>query len=84
MTANATVHDPVCHMDIDIGAAAGRSEHDGRTYYFCSMGCKRDFDTDAAGTLQREAEYDHSQPSEMEMSMSGASSPQKKPWWRFW
>ena len=41
---NQTVHDPVCHMDILIAAAAGSSTHEGETYYFCSPGCKRSFD----------------------------------------
>jgi YHS domain-containing protein len=83
----STVHDPVCHMDITIASAAGRSEHGGQTYYFCSPGCKKDFDADPAGVLQAEAEYDHSQPSEMEMAMpgsGGATATAKRPWWRFW
>ena len=41
-----TVHDPVCHMDIDPVTAAGTSEYKGQTYYFCSPGCKRAFDKD--------------------------------------
>ncbi|MPZ50666.1 MAG: YHS domain-containing protein [Dehalococcoidia bacterium] len=86
---NQTVHDPVCHMDIDITAAAGRSDHDGKTYYFCSPGCKQDFDADPEGILQAEAEYDHSQPSEMMSSMepqaeAAAASQPRRPWWRFW
>ena len=40
----STVHDPVCHMDIDPTTAAGTSEHNGQTYYFCSLGCKKSFD----------------------------------------
>jgi len=39
-----TVHDPVCHMDIDLATAAGTSEYNGQTYYFCSLGCKKSFD----------------------------------------
>jgi len=39
-----TVHDPVCHMDIDPATAAGKSEYKGETYYFCSLGCKKSFD----------------------------------------
>jgi len=41
---SATVHDPVCHMDIDPATAAGTSEYKGQTYYFCSLGCKKAFD----------------------------------------
>jgi Cu+-exporting ATPase len=80
-----TVHDPVCHMDIVITSAAGRSDYEGHTYYFCSPGCKRDFDADPAAALKAEAEYDHSQPSEMMMSMGEeASAGRRRPWWRFW
>ena len=36
--------DPVCGMDVDPKTAAWKSEYQGNTYYFCSPGCKRDFD----------------------------------------
>jgi Cu+-exporting ATPase len=36
--------DPVCGMTVDPKTAAGKSEHRGQTYYFCSPGCKRAFD----------------------------------------
>jgi YHS domain-containing protein len=36
--------DPVCGMDIDPKTAAGKSEYQGQTYYFCSAGCKKAFD----------------------------------------
>jgi YHS domain-containing protein len=36
--------DPVCGMDVDEKRAAGKSEYQGRTYYFCSPGCKQAFD----------------------------------------
>jgi YHS domain-containing protein len=38
------VKDPVCGMDIDPATAAGKSEYQGQTYYFSSMGCKKNFD----------------------------------------
>ena len=38
--------DPVCGMEVDPKTAAGKSEYQGKTYYFCSPGCKRDFDKD--------------------------------------
>jgi len=43
-----TVTDPVCHMKVDPQRAAGSSERDGRTYHFCSAGCKTKFDADPA------------------------------------
>lgn len=36
--------DPVCGMDVDPKTAAGKSEYQGQTYYFCSLGCKKAFD----------------------------------------
>jgi Cu+-exporting ATPase len=40
--------DPVCGMEVDPDRAAGHSEHDGKTYWFCSASCKRKFDADPA------------------------------------
>jgi len=36
--------DPVCGMQIDEKQAAGKSEYQGKTYYFCSPSCKQRFD----------------------------------------
>ncbi len=36
--------DPVCGMDVEPAHAAGKSEYKGKTYYFCSAGCKEKFD----------------------------------------
>ncbi len=38
--------DPVCGMEVDEAKAAGSSAHQGKTYYFCSDGCKKAFDED--------------------------------------
>lgn len=38
------VKDPVCGMEFDPKSAGGKSEYQGKTYYFCSAGCKKDFD----------------------------------------
>lgn len=40
----AQVKDPVCGMTIDSDKAAAQSEYQGRTFYFCSAQCKRQFD----------------------------------------
>jgi Cu+-exporting ATPase len=36
--------DPVCGMEVDEKDAAGSSEYRGKTYYFCSGDCKKQFD----------------------------------------
>lgn len=38
------VIDPVCKMQIDEKTAAGKSEYQGKTFYFCAMVCKKKFD----------------------------------------
>ena len=36
--------DVVCGMQVDPPKAAGTSEYQGKTYYFCSTACKAKFD----------------------------------------
>jgi Cu+-exporting ATPase len=36
--------DLVCGMQVDPKKAAGTSEYQEKTYYFCSAGCKKKFD----------------------------------------
>ena len=36
--------DVVCGMQVDPKTAAAKSEYQGKTYYFCSAGCKKKFD----------------------------------------
>jgi len=43
-------------MDIDPAQAAGTSEYQGQTYYFCGMGCKRQFDKDPERYVQAQEE----------------------------
>ena len=38
------VKDPICGMDVDPKTAAGKSEYQGQTFFFCSGGCKKAFD----------------------------------------
>ena len=52
------VNDPVCGMDVDPKAAAGNSDYEGKTYYFCSQGCKKAFDKEPQKYVGK-AEYSH-------------------------
>ena len=56
---STTVHNPVCHMDIDPATAAGTSEYKGKTYYFCSLGCKKSFDADLEKYLGQHEQHSH-------------------------
>lgn len=38
------VTDPVCGMQIEEAKAAGKIEHEGRTFYFCSETCQKAFE----------------------------------------
>jgi P-type Cu+ transporter len=40
--------DPVCGMAVDPKTAAGSAEHAGKTYHFCSAGCKQKFSANPA------------------------------------
>jgi Cu+-exporting ATPase len=47
------VKDVVCGMLIDPAAAAGSSIYKGRTYYFCSEGCRLRFEAGPEQYLPR-------------------------------
>lgn len=54
--------DPVCGMEVDEKKAAGKSEYNGQTYYFCSLGCKKAFDREPekyAGKAQAQTHGAH-------------------------
>jgi Cu+-exporting ATPase len=36
--------DPICGMNVNEKTAKYKSEHKGKTYYFCSQMCKSTFD----------------------------------------
>lgn len=38
----------ICGMAVDPKQAAGKSEYQRQTYYFCSTGCKKAFDKEPA------------------------------------
>jgi YHS domain-containing protein len=68
--------DPVCKMQVEEEGAQIRSEHGGKTYYFCAPGCKAAFEEDPEKYLKGGGEGHHEA---MEKPREG-----KKPWWKFW
>ncbi len=48
--------DPVCGMEIEERNAAGQSEYQGRTFYFCSSACKEQFDANPTQFITNESE----------------------------
>jgi P-type Cu+ transporter len=55
VSANEKVIDPVCGMTVDPHKTAHRHAHQGRTYYFCSGGCRTKFAADPAKYLDKKA-----------------------------
>ena len=53
------VRDPVCGMRIDPTTAKEKVEHEGATYYFCSVGCRSQFEKDPARYAAQVALVDH-------------------------
>ena len=50
-----TYKDPVCGMQIEAADAAGQSEYQGQTIYFCSAACKEKFDANPSQFSTQEA-----------------------------
>jgi Cu+-exporting ATPase len=50
-TGGAAMIDPVCGMTVAQDTAAAAWEHEGQTYYFCSVGCMERFRGDPAHFL---------------------------------
>ncbi|HLU30693.1 MAG TPA: XdhC family protein [Acidimicrobiia bacterium] len=46
-----TAIDPVCEMTVDIATAQFKTEHEGKTYYFCAAGCQRAFEANPEAFL---------------------------------
>jgi xanthine dehydrogenase accessory factor len=46
--------DPVCGMTVQVASARYRATHEGRTYYFCSAGCREAFLADPVSVLEAE------------------------------
>lgn len=46
--------DPVCNMTIEQDEAAASTEYEGKTFYFCSVACKNDFEADPQAYLRQE------------------------------
>jgi P-type Cu+ transporter len=44
--------DPICGMEVDPNSAAGKHEHNGQIYYFCSVHCLERFKLDPQQFLQ--------------------------------
>ncbi len=43
--------DPVCGMEVNEKTAPAKSDYQGKTYYFCALGCKKTFDQNPAKYL---------------------------------
>lgn len=46
--------DPVCGMDVEPATSAAQSVYKDKTYHFCSVGCKLDFEKEPERFLEEE------------------------------
>ena len=51
-----TSKDPVCGMTVAEENAAGTSEYEGKTYYFCAVGCRESFEKEPEKYVKAEGE----------------------------
>ena len=62
-TKDAPAIDPICGMNVDPSRAAGKHEHNGQTYYFCSQHCLAKFKEDPEKVLAQQGRHgQHSGP----------------------
>ena len=82
------VKDLVCGMEIDPETAAGTSEHQGTTYYFCADGCKTDFDADPqkyiGGGAAAPPAGMGAEPAAAAPAGAASEEASEKRWWEFW
>lgn len=59
--ASVIMRDPVCGVELDEPRTFTQAEHDGQIYYFCSMECRKKFETDpdhfVPTVLERQTEF---------------------------
>jgi len=60
--------DPICGMQVDEKTAQFKTEYKGNTYYFCSAGCKKTFESEP----------------EKYLKSGPVGMGKKKPWWKIW
>jgi len=54
MNETEKVTDPVCGMRFRVGKAVSQVEVAGKTYYFCTEACRKQFDADPARYVKAE------------------------------
>ncbi|GIW53588.1 MAG: hypothetical protein KatS3mg081_2943 [Gemmatimonadales bacterium] len=47
------VKDPVCGMEFEAEKAVAQVQHQGKTYYFCTEACRKQFEADPAKYVHR-------------------------------
>lgn len=59
----AQVKDVVCGMTVDTETAPAKTEYKGKTYYFCSQGCRVAFARDPEKYIRAQSEPHQGHPS---------------------
>ena len=48
--------DPVCKMEVDEQSAKHKFEYNGKIYYFCAAGCKKEFEKNPEKYIEKQGE----------------------------
>ena len=76
MNMNDTKKDPVCGMNVDPNSAAGSSEYEGRTFFFCSHSCLEKFQADPGKYLSK-SQTNPLKPAGEVTNESGSETPRE-------
>jgi len=47
------IEDPVCGMEIHVETAPAKTYYEGEVYYFCSQGCKQEFEKNPEAFIRK-------------------------------
>ncbi len=50
------IEDPVCGMEVHMDTAPAKMYYEGEVYYFCSEGCKREFEENPEKFIRKNEE----------------------------
>lgn len=76
VSSNGLANDPVCEMTVNMESAAGFTEYQGHTYYFCSTRCLQRFEDRPEAFIDKGSQKQQAQTSEEKIEYTCPMHPQ--------